>query len=172
MELPIKTADELLDAELEGQWAARRHERAKPVLQWVLRWFVERGEPLPIERVPAAFPDQDAATVTRELAHLHDLDLLWLRDGRVDLAYPFSGLPTAFAVTLAGGAERYACCALDAVGLAPMLGQRVDIRSVCHHCGEPLAFSADPAGPEPASEDVMLWIGKRGEGQRRLCETL
>jgi hypothetical protein len=52
--------------------------------------------------------------------------LIRIRDGHVDLAYPFSASPTAFVVRLPDGRERYACCATDALGIAPMVGQRPD----------------------------------------------
>jgi hypothetical protein len=38
-------------------------------------------------------------------------------DDCIELACPFSGGPTAFALILPGGRERYACCAVDALGI-------------------------------------------------------
>jgi Alkylmercury lyase len=57
---------------------------------------------------------------------------------------------------LPGGRERYACYAVDALGIVAMLRERVDIRARCHHCGEPLAFAAAAARPSPESEGVMV----------------
>ncbi len=71
-----------------------------------------------------------------------------------------------------GGGDRYACCAVDALGLAPMVGQRVEIRSRCHHCGTPLEVSATPAGPEPEADGVMLWIGARADDRRKVADSL
>jgi hypothetical protein len=98
--------------------------------------------------------------------------LIRIRDGHVDLAYPFSASPTAFVVRLADGRERYACCATDALGIAPMVDQRIEIRSVCHHCGVALELSATPAGPGPEASDVMMWVGKRTEEGCKAADSL
>jgi len=90
----------------------------------------------------------------------------------VDLAYPFSAIPTLFVVRVRGGQERYTCCAIDALGIAPMLGQPVEIRSQCHDCGIPLTFSVDPDGPGPGADGVMLWLGKRADDRCRAVDSL
>ncbi len=153
MTLEIKTADELVDAELEARWAVRRAAREGDILQRILRIFVEQGGPVPVEEVAAAFPDRPPETVWDTLVALDDEDLIQIQKGRVGIAYPFSALPTPFVVQLAGGQERYACCAVDALGVAPMLEQRVHIRSRCHDCGAPL--------------ELFGWAGRSGAGGRR-----
>jgi hypothetical protein len=165
MTLDIKTADELIDSELEARWTARRHGADAEVLRCVLRAFVERGGPVSVTTVAASFHDWPAATVRSHLAALDQNDLIVLVGDSVHFAYPFSASPTAFAVTLANGRERFACCATDALGLAAMLGGRVHVRSRCHHCAEPLELDVDPAGPLGARE-IMVWVGKRGSGER------
>jgi hypothetical protein len=90
----------------------------------------------------------------------------------VTLAYPFAAGPNAFGVTLGGGRARYACCAIDALGIAAMLGERIEVRSRCHHSGTPLAFAVDPAGPEPAARAVMVWVGERDPDVPRACTTV
>ena len=52
-----------------------------------------------------------------------------------------------------------------------MLNARVVVRSRCQHCGEPLELAADAAGPLGADE-VMVWVGRRGPGERRVCTSL
>jgi len=48
----------------------------------------------------------------------------------VDLANPFSASPTAFVVDLEEErGQRFVCCAMDALEIAPMLGRRVRIWS-------------------------------------------
>jgi hypothetical protein len=170
--LEIKSADELVDPELEARWALRRAARQTDVLQQVLRAFAERGGPIPVEGIATAFPDRAPEAVRDSLTRLDEEDLIQVRDGRVEIAYPFSASPTPFVVRLAAGHERFACCAIDALGLAPMLGQRVQVRSQCHHCGTPLEFSVAPEGPGPEAQDVMVWVGKRGEGQGRIATSL
>lgn len=172
MALEIKTADELTDPEMEARWTARRADRQTAVLQHILRAFIEDAGPVPVEALRRRIGDGAAGSLTEELARLHEQDFLLLAEGHVRLAYPFSGAPTAFAVVLAGGQDRYACCAIDALGIAAMLGRRIDIRSSCHHCGAPLAFSADAGGPSPDASELMVWVGKRPDGGRRVSDSL
>ena len=103
---------------------------------------------------------------------LDEEDLIRVRAGQIDLAYPFSASPTPFVVRLADGRERYACCATDALGISPMTGQRVDIRTRCHHCKASLTFSATPQGPGPEADGIMLWFGKRVEEQCKAFDSL
>jgi hypothetical protein len=64
------------------------------------------------------------------LAELHDHDVIRLDEhGGVRAAYPFSGVPTAHAVRTFGGPMVYAMCAMDALGMADMLGRDVNITS-------------------------------------------
>ena len=165
MTLDIKTADELIDTTLEARWTERRHGPHAEVLRCVLRAFVERGGPVSVNTVAAAFPDWPAATVHGHLAALDEADLIVLAGDTVHFAYPFSAGPTPFVVTFADGQERFACCATDALGMAAMLGAPVHIHSRCHHSGEPLELGVGPTGPL-GSRDVMVWVGKRGPGER------
>ncbi|MBI4589947.1 MAG: hypothetical protein HY725_14025 [Candidatus Rokubacteria bacterium] len=170
--MEIKTADQLVDVDLEARWARRRASRQTDVLQRVLWAFVERGGPVGVEDVEPAFPDWSRETVREHLIGLDEDDLIVIEDGRIAIAYPFSAAPTPFVVRLAGGGERYACCAIDALGVAPMLGQRVQVRARCHHCDAPLEFAVAPDGPDAASREVMVWVGKRSEGARRVSTSL
>jgi hypothetical protein len=172
MALEIRTAAELSDPELEARWTTRRAARETAVLQRVLRAFVERPGPAEVEQIVAAFADGPSEAIRQDLARLDEDDLIQIRDGLVDVAYPFSAFPTPFVVQLADGQERYACCAIDALGIAPMLAQRVRIRSRCHHCGEPLELGVDPAGSGLEAEGVMVWVGKQGDGERRASSSL
>jgi hypothetical protein len=171
MNLDIKTANELVDRELEARWTERRQGPQAEVLRWILRAFAERGGPIPVSEVEAAFLEWPPTTVRDELAALDEKDLILLAEHEIPLAYPFSATPTPFLVRLADGQERFACCATDALGIAAMLGARILIRSRCHHCGEPLELAVDPTGPLDARE-VMVWVGKREEGERRACTSL
>ena len=172
MTLEIKTAAELIDPDLEARWATRHAGRETTILQGILRQFVERPGPVAVEGIGQAFPERSLREIREALRRLDEEDLIQLGEGRVDLAYPFSALPTAFVVHLPGRGDRYACCAIDALGVAPMLGQAVGIRSCCHHCGEPLELSVDPFGAGLDTQDVMVWVGKRGEGERRVSTSL
>jgi hypothetical protein len=172
MALEIRTAAELSDPELEARWTTRRAARETAVLREVLRAFVERPGPAKMEQIVAAFADGPPDGIRADLSRLDADDLIQIRDGLVDVAYPFSAFPTLFVVQLANGHARYACCAIDALGIAPMLGQRVRIRSRCHHCGEPLELWVDQAGSGLDTEAVMVWVGKQGDGERRASTSL
>jgi len=171
MSLEIKTADELVDWEVEARWAERRQGPQAEVLRWILNAFADRGGPIPVSEAEAAFPEWPPTAVRGELAALDEKDLIVLAEDEIPLAYPFSATPTPFLVRLAGGRERFACCATDALGIAAMLGARILIRARCHHCVAPLELAADATGPLDAGE-VMVWVGKRQEGERRACTSL
>jgi hypothetical protein len=173
MGLEIRTAAELIALDVEGRGAARRTARETEILQRVLRAFVERAKPVRVEAIVSAFSAQSPESVFEALAKLDEEDLLRIDAGRVDLAYPFSASPTPFVVDLGEGrGERYVCCAIDALGMAPMLEQPVHIRSQCHHCGAPVELSVDPSGPRPDADGVMVWVGKRVEDEPRACDSL
>jgi|RhiMetdeSRZDD1v2_1073273.scaffolds.fasta_scaffold342400_3 hypothetical protein len=160
----IRTAAELVDPELEARWAERRTARLGDALQSILHAFLERGGPVPLDRL---------AEPARGLAdELDARDLVLLRDGRIELAYPFATGPNAFGVALADGRLRYACCAIDALGIAPMIGQPVTVRAQCHHCGEPLGFGVAPDGPAAEATGVMVWVGRRPAGGGKVCTSL
>jgi hypothetical protein len=172
MTLAIKTAAELVDPALEARWVARRTGRQGRVLKAIVRIFVERGGPVPVAAIVAALPELPAGAIEETIDALDGEDLIQIVDGEVVIAYPFSASPTPFRVRLADGNERYACCAIDALGVAPMVGAPVSIRAECHHCGAPLAFSAGPEGPGPDAEGLMVWVGARPEGRRRIATSL
>ncbi len=170
--LDIKTADELIALDVEGRGRARRAARETPLSRRILRTFLDRGGPIPVDEIVAAPQDGSAETIRQALLVLDDDDLVRIRDGHIDIAYPFSASRTPFIVRLPNGNERYACCAVDALGIAPMVGQAVQIRSRCHHCDMPVEFSATPAGPGPEAAGVMLWVGKRAEERCKVADSL
>ncbi len=161
--LLILTADELKALNPLERQAARRAARQQPLARLILRTFLQRGGPIPVEDIIRASPGAQPETIHDALVTLDDEDLIRVRAGHIDLAYPFSAAPTPFRVRLSGGRERHACCATDALGFAPMVGEPVEIASSCHHCGDPLKFVATPQGVGPDSEGVMVWFGKRGD---------
>jgi hypothetical protein len=161
MGLVILTAEEMFIRFPEGG-PRRRAERQTPAATRILRAFLDGGGPVPVEEIADV----------EGLKRLDDQDLIRVRDGQIDVAYPFSAAPTPFMVRLPDGRERYACCATDALGFAPMIGQPIGIRSWCHHSGAPLAFGVSPDGPAPGAAGVMLWIGQRGDEPCRSIDGL
>lgn len=170
--LVILTAEELKALNPLERQAARRAARQQPLTRLILRAFLERGGPLSLEDIVAASPDGQPGGLREALVALDDEDLIRVRADHIDLAYPFSAAPTPFHLRLSGGRERYACCAMDALGIAPMVGESVRIRSRCHHCGIPLGFSVTPDGPAPDAEGVMVWFGKRGDERCKVADSL
>jgi hypothetical protein len=172
MTLPVRTAAEVMDAGFETRWAERHAARRDEVFRRILRLFLEHGGPIALEALAAALPARSRADVADALRRLDADDLVFLRDGRIELAYPFAAGPNPFAVVLADGRERYACCAIDALGLAPMIGERLTVRSRCHHSGAPLVFAVAPDGPGPEADGVMVWVGPRPEDNAKACTSL
>jgi hypothetical protein len=166
--LEIKSAEELVDPELEARWATRREDR---LLHLILRLFLERGGPITIEEMASAVPGHARDSVLARLAELDQKDLIWIRDGQVELAYPFSAAPTVFVVRLEDGRERFVCCAIDALGVSPMLGEPVRVVSECHHCREPIGFPVDPEGPGREAAGLMVTVAARTPAER-LCRSL
>jgi hypothetical protein len=169
--LQIKTAAELIEADVEFQ-AKRRAARQTPVLQAIYRLFLDREGAASITEIAASLPGARRSSLEEELVRLDEDDLIQVMDGRVEIAYPFSVRPTAFTVRLDEAAERYVCCAIDALGMAPMLGKRVEVTAECHHCGQLLQFPVTPDGPGPEADGVMAWVGRRCEGERRAASGL
>lgn len=113
---------------------------------WILRRFATHGRPGSAETHKAAArfglsAEGALETLGREdLVHLGD-------DGEIAVAYPFSGRPTAHRVRFRTGHEVDAMCALDALGIAPMFGEPIEITS------------SDPL----TNEEVRTRLGPDGE---------
>jgi hypothetical protein len=166
----VKGAATLLDAGFIAKWQERRalDPLARAVLKRIVERFIARGDPVGVEAVPALLPGHASAEVSVAIARLDEKDLIFVEEGKVLVAYPFAAAPTAFTVVLPEGRERYAVCAIDALGVPAMLGVPVVIRSHCHHCGEPIEIHAQPDGPVGGRE-IMVWVGERGELRQKAC---
>ena len=169
MTLPMKTIDELMDSAVAARQADRRAARDNHLLRQVWRAFLARGTPIAIDVLERELTAPPPETVRDGLARLDEEDLILVQDGVVRLAYPLSGDPTAFTVGLLDGRIRFTCCAIDALGMAPMLGQPVTVGSWCHHCAAPIRLRVDPEGPDPDIDDVVVWVGRRDPDERRAC---
>jgi len=165
----IKTAEEFAARDPQSRWLARRAARETAEFRSVLQSFVDRGGPIPLEEIALGLRDPRARQL---LTALDEEDLIRLQGDHVDVAYPFTALPTAFVVRLPNGLERFACCAVDALGIAPMIGQPIEIRSHCHHCREPLELTSTPEGARPERSGVMLWIGQRADDRCKIADSL
>ena len=167
--LVIMTAEELKALNPLDRQVARRAARQQPLVQLILRIFLRDGGPIPVADITGVSPEGDAEAA---LVAFDDEDIIHVCAGQIDVAYPFSAGPTPFLVRLPRGRQRYACCATDALGFAPMVGEPVELESSCHHCGETLRFAATPHGVSPEAEGVMVWLGKRGDETCKAFDSL
>jgi hypothetical protein len=126
--------------------AARLSGPERRLYRRILRSFAE-GRPLDLAEEPASA----VATLAREdLVHVDDR-------GSIVVAYPFSGRPTRHRVRF-DGRELYAMCAIDALGIAPMLGLPIEILSRDPVEEQTIEVSLEPDGSSSWSpgEAVVL----------------
>lgn len=170
---PVKTARELMDAEFDARWSERETigPAARVVLGTIIERFVVTGGPIDVAALAAAPHRAGAAETRPAVAELDRTDLVVVRDDRVVLAYPFASAPTGFVVRLASGAERPACCAIDALGIAALLGEPIVVRARCHDCAEELVLPVAPDGPVGGAE-TMAWVGRRDTLRTKACDGL
>jgi hypothetical protein len=141
-----------------ARWAARRAERDDAVLRATWALFVERGGPVALDAVAAALRNRPRAEVRAAAEALDTRDLVVLAGDTIRVAYPFDTGPTAFPVILTGDRRRYACCAIDALGVAPMIGAPARAEARCHRSGAAIAVTVDPeSGPETPSRGEPAW---------------
>ena len=136
----------------------------RAVHQAVLRAFAATGhapDPAVLEAVaaPLGVPAREV------VAALAAGDFLTLdEDGQVDAAYPFSARTTGIEVALPSGVRVASMCAIDALGIAAMLGSDTVIDSADPVSGEPVrvAFADGTATWQPQS--TVVFYGARDGG--------
>lgn len=131
------------------------------VQQQVLRHFATTGsapDTAALEQV-AARAGRPAGELVAELAAQ---DFLTLDDqGRIRAAYPFSAAPTAHRVAIAGGAEAWSMCAIDALGIPVMLGRAAVITSTDPVTGDPVTVTATGGRMEWQPTTGVVFVGRR-----------
>ena len=87
-----------------------------------------------------------------------------VRDGEIAVAYPFSGRPTSHRVRFPSGTEAFAMCAIDALGIAPMFGEPIQINTADPRSGERIDVALDPSGEAQwqPSDTVVVVVGASG----------
>jgi alkylmercury lyase-like protein len=175
-ELPTRVADALAAAEippskLGAARQARLHDSERELYFWILRRFATHGRPTGAEMVAAGeslgLDAQEAVeTLAREdLVHLGE-------DGEVAVAYPFSGRPTAHKVRFENGHQAHAMCAIDALGIAAMFDQPIEIISTDPLAGDDVRAQLTAQGEgtwEPASAVVVAGVSERSDDSFRGC---
>src|SRR5207244_2418874 len=115
-------------ARLGESRSARLSPAERELYLWILDRFAIEGPPAgQAIRAKAIDLGLDLARASEKLAAE---DLIHFDDnGEVAVAYPFSGRPRGHRVLIDGQRSVEAMCAIDALGIAPMLGLPVEISS-------------------------------------------
>lgn len=79
--------------------------------------------------------------------------------GRIRAAYPFSAVPTAHVVHIAGGPRVYAMCAIDALGMARMLDLDLRIDSTDPHTGAPVIVTFTGGVSDWSPDTAVVYSG-------------
>jgi hypothetical protein len=135
----------------------------RAVQQQVLRSFAATGHP-PAATGLAGIAARYNTTAGVVLADLHAADFLQLGPGGdIHVAYPFSAVPTSHVVRIAGGPRVHAMCAIDALGIAAMLGADVRIISADPCTGEPVTITVQAGGKTAAWQPpaAVVFSGRR-----------
>lgn len=142
---------------------------------WILRRFARGGRPSSVELRAAA--EELGLAADRALETLAREDLVHRgADGEIAVAYPFSGRPTAHRVRFRGGHEADAMCAIDALGIAPMFGEAIEIESRDPVSGDQIRARVAPDASidwSPASAVVIAGaIRSQGDACGGCCPVL
>jgi hypothetical protein len=145
------------------------------VQQEVLRHFAATGaapEASALEPVAERFGRRAGGV----LAELADQDFLTLDDeGRIRAAYPFSAVPTPHRVAIAGGAEVWSMCAVDALGIPVMLDRDAVITSADPVTGQPVTVTVTGGQTVWQPSDAVVFVGRRccaGPAAQVCCDVL
>ncbi|MGW6196954.1 alkylmercury lyase family protein [Kribbella sp. NPDC055110] len=147
--------DRVAPVEVLSEWRRRAlpldpAERAAH--QRILRSFAATGQP----------PDDVPSGVLRAL---HDVDAIRLTPtGEIAVAYPFSAVPTRHRVRIGDRADVYAMCAIDALGIAPMLGENTVIESIDVTTGEPIRVVTRDRRSSWEPAEVVAFVGAEAGG--------
>lgn len=112
----------------------------------------------------------EGISAAEDFGRLDEVDLVHFDHGRVAVAYPFSGSPTAHLVRLDDGAPVYAMCAIDALGIPLMTGRDGVIESVDPDDGQPVRVARRGASWHWSPEETVVVLAQsRGAGPAADC---
>ncbi|GGN89297.1 hypothetical protein GCM10011579_084010 [Streptomyces albiflavescens] len=133
----------------------------RAVEQAVLRHFAATGHAPVIGELEAAAAAH-GRTAAEVVADLGGDDFLVLDDhGRIRAAYPFSAGPTTHRVRLASGIEVWAMCAIDALGVADMLGSDAVITSADPVTSETITDTCAGGHMTWQPSTAVVYVGQR-----------
>jgi Alkylmercury lyase len=168
-------AAEIPPSKLGPARRARLSDAERELYVWILRRFATDGRPCSAELRAAA--EQLGLEADRALETLAREDLIHRgADGEIAVAYPFSGRPTAHRVRFPGGHEVDAMCAIDALGIAPMFREAIEIESRDPASGDEIRARVAPDGSvEWSPESAVVVAGairSQGDACRGCCPVL
>ena len=164
-------AAEIPPSKLGPARRGRLSEGERELYFWILRRFATDARPSSVElRAAAEHFGLEVGSALKTLAHE---DLVHRgADDEIAVAYPFSGRPTAHRVRVPGGHEVAAMCAIDALGIAPMLGEAIEVASRDPLSGGAIRAEVAPDGAaswEPTAAVVVAGALDRCEESFRGC---
>jgi hypothetical protein len=148
----------------------------RDLYDWILTAFASGTPPEPDMLADAASSfeidvEHALATLAREDLVHHDPAI-----GAILVAYPFSGTPRGHRVLIDGAHSVEAMCAIDALGIAPMLELPIEITSRDPHTGSEVWVRLDPregARWEPPTAVVLDGcVCADGPSYRNWCAAL
>jgi hypothetical protein len=132
--------------------------------QRVLRHFLDSGgapDQAWLDRLAHQLGlDPDGARTELAVADLLHLD----RHGRVDVAYPFSGLDRGHRVQLVGGPAVWAMCAIDALGIPQLAHRDATITATDPATGEPVRIDTRAGVWRWLPASTVVLVAKAGSG--------
>jgi alkylmercury lyase-like protein len=136
---------------------ARLSDSERALYFWILHRFGSTGRPSGAETREAA--EGFGLDAARALETLAREDLVHTDGGEeIVVAYPFSGRPTEHRVRFHAGHQVHAMCAIDALGMAPMFDEPIEIVSrdplTCE--GIEVALAPDGAGSWQPEQAVVV----------------
>jgi hypothetical protein len=144
---------------------ARLDDSERELYFWILRRFATSGRPSGAALAEEA--ERLGADLARALEPLAREDLVHLGpDEEIAVAYPFSGHPTAHRVRFRTGHEVHAMCAIDALGIAPMFDEPIEILSRDPVVDDEIHVRLAPGGDaawQPESATVVAGALDRGQ---------
>lgn len=133
--------------------------------RWILTSFGAGTPPGPDDLADTASSLELEVEPTLERLARADLVHHEPATGAIVVAYPFSGQPTAHRVRL-DRREVYAMCAIDALGISPMLSEPIEIFSRDPLTGEDIHVALEPGGGGSwQPQEAVVVSGKTGSGE-------
>jgi hypothetical protein len=160
----VTTDSDAYPPRLTGSRLAEVSAAARAAHRVILRAFAAIGHPPDPAILADTTPTGDG--LGELLRELHDHDVIRLDEhGHIRAAYPFSGIPTAHTVAIDAGATVYAMCAIDALGIADMLGRNTTITSADPVSGQEITVSVVNGHATWEPTTVVVFAGSDSAAQ-------